>query len=398
MPKIWDAIVVGGGPAGSSAARVFAEKGLSVLLIDREKFPRIKPCAGGLTNKDLQALPECISRVIERQVKKLTFTRKFKDFFAKESDDVLISCVSRNMFDHFLVREAEKAGAVFNDNTKLIGLSENPEKNLVEMITSAGKYNARVCIGADGPASQVSHALGLNKGHGGNGLALEAELYVDDNTLDKYCNAVHMDAGTFPGGYGWIFPKSKHLSVGVGGPAKLAKYLEQYFHEFVEQMDINVKVVRSYRFHSLPVRAAGSQLVSPRTLLAGDAAGLTDPLSGEGIYYAVKSGKLAAETAIKFLDNKIPDLSEYQSAIESRFQPDFKTAADLRAMFNTFPRLCHTFAQKNQRAWEAVVKLMDGRKPYAEFKKALGAAKFTWPVIAEVCKLSETWKVKRFKM
>jgi len=377
MPQQYDAIIVGAGPAGSTAAYELALNGVNVIVLEKEKFPRYKACGGGITHKAAQLLPFDISPVVEKTINDIAFSSKYESHFRRSSDKSFMYCVMRNHFDQFLVERAIEKGAKFIDSAKVLDISYNAKS--VSVKTSDVEIIGKVLIGADGANSIVSRTTGLNK-EIINGVTIEAEIRIDHYT-EKLPEAVHIDWGTIPGGYAWIFPKKDHISLGVGGPKEVSGYLKTYYQNILERFDLSANEVFSFKAHSLPYRLKSGKFSNGNILLVGDAAGLTDPLTGEGIYYAVKSGQIAAKAVYEYLGGRTQDLGKYDLAINDEVMSELQAVYPILYIFHAFPERVHDFIRDNERAWSAFVRILRGEKSYASFPDALGRYKFLWKAI-----------------
>jgi geranylgeranyl reductase family protein len=212
LDVIYDAIVIGAGPAGCIVAWHLAQAGLSVLILEKHSLPRVKPCAGGLTFKARQAIPFDVSPVISVEATGGILTYHGKPFLWVDLEKPLASLVNRDEFDHFLLKQALKAGAKVLENARMLSLSQNDASVIVN--STNGTHNARFLVGADGINSQVAKQLALMPDRE-IAYAIEAELQVPRKALEELNNKVLFDFGAVRKGYGWIFPKKDHLSVGV---------------------------------------------------------------------------------------------------------------------------------------------------------------------------------------
>src|SRR3989338_7600063 len=203
-----DAIVVGLGPAGATAAYELARSGQKVLAFDKEKFPRYKPCGGAVSAKVNRILKFDFSGVIEDVVDAAIFTYRSKRNLFIQNDTPIASMVMRDRFDNLLVDMAKKAGAVVMEGIRVSGFKEDISCIYVE--TDRGKFRARVLIAADGASSFVWRTLyGTDLGADlrETVLTIESEMSADRNSLEKLRNKIIIDFGCIPWGYAWIFPK-----------------------------------------------------------------------------------------------------------------------------------------------------------------------------------------------
>ena len=203
--------------------------------------------------------------------------------------------VRRNTFDNFLTEHAVNAGATLMDETKVESLDVDEHSATVR--TNHGTFTSSWLIGADGATGNVARALGLMEDR----IlmpAVEEEVEVSDDVAEYWHDKMGLDLGSLAASYGWVFPKGDHLNVGVGGIARDAGYgkrLKQYDADHLAKRVPHKTRVRKNFGYVLPLRKAGSPITYGRAMLIGDAAGLVEAFTGEGIYWAVRSGQLAAQ-------------------------------------------------------------------------------------------------------
>ena len=291
----FDALVVGAGPAGSAAAIHLARAGASVLLVDKAAFPRDKPCGGGLTGRALRHLPCAVDPVVEHVVDRLVVRAGFGRKVARTADGRLIDMTQRRRLDLHLAEQAVAAGADFRDATAVVGIEIGG--NGVSVRIDDSPIRASFLVGADGANGAVAKAAGLGAGIV-RGVALEGNVPWGALERSPYAGTAWVELGIVPGGYGWVFPKGDHANLGVGGwltggpetagasrPARAG----------ARRRSLGLESVRGHR---LPMRELGAPAARGRVLLVGDAAGLVDPLSGDGMYEAFISARLASEAIV----------------------------------------------------------------------------------------------------
>lgn len=293
--SIYDAIVVGCGPAGNLASYRLATGGLRVLQIEKEELPRHKVCGGGISKKTLDLLPFKIDPVVETVMREGFVSFGSPMVIARELPDAGVM-VCRDKFDNFLAQKAVQAGAELLQRCAFERFTKR-ENHILAVETNRGTFLTRTLIGADGVHSRVRAQMpGMRKPPALP--AVEALLIPREGVLEELNGRCLFDFHAIDGGYGWIFPKKDHLNVGLyrfrKTPANI--HLRQLLEHFIESNPLLARF-RSIDVRGLviPVRPAGRSLVSENVLLAGDAAGLAEAFFGEGISFAVKSGLLAAE-------------------------------------------------------------------------------------------------------
>lgn len=308
-------IVVGAGPAGSTAARHLAERGARVLLLDRARFPRDKVCGGGLTPKATALIPASALATVERWVDRVEIRSRFGAFEIGEQLST-VGMVERRRFDLALLEAAAAAGAEVRDGTA--ALSARADRTGIEIATARGAAaRAAALVIADGEPSRVARSVGLASAPSRRYLALEVSV-----PLSTGIEAGRAVLGCrVPGGYGWYFPKGDHASVGVG-TARPARYagLRSDLDAFVAALGLSVGD-RQVRGHWIPVGLRRGPLALGRAVVAGDAAGAADPLFGEGIAFALATGTIAARSIGRLLDGQAPDLGGFDGAVRRTLGP-----------------------------------------------------------------------------
>ena len=291
-------LVVGAGPAGSATAIHLARGGARVLLVDKASFPRDKPCGGGLTGRALRAAPCPVDPVVEHVVDTFELRLNYGRSFERDCGEPMILMTQRRRLDAFLADQAAEAGAEFRDGTRVDELTIGPDE--VEARVDGVRVYAEVVVGADGANGVVAKSAGLGDGIV-RGVALEGNVSWDVLDPERYRGRAVVELGVVPGGYAWVFPKGDHANLGVGGWQSEGPKLRDHLSRLAGEHGVPVEKLTEVKGHRLPMRSIGGGSAAPaadRVLLVGDAAGLVDPLSGDGIYEAFVSGKLAAESIL----------------------------------------------------------------------------------------------------
>ncbi|MEK6681104.1 MAG: geranylgeranyl reductase family protein [Nitrospirota bacterium] len=369
----YDCIIAGLGPAGSSAAYYLARKGLSVLALDREKFPRHKPCGGCVSSKTERFLDADFKSVVDKTVNGAVFSFKGKGKIEFRDDSSPVGyMVSRKEFDAYLVKKAKGAGAKVVEGERVLKVEETEDS--VRVSSSKDEYTGRYLIGADGVNSIVAKELGLAKDRKFF-LTIDADVKV--RYPEELSDLAEIDIGAIPYGYGWVFPKNGYLSVGVAsvktGKNNSPINLKEHFAEFIKKRpflkDASIKKVCAFRLPT-QIGANAPDIVGRNTILAGDAAGLVDPLVGEGIYYAIMSGHLAGETIYKALNN-ISELSDYKDKIDKELISEFRLAWKAANIIYHLPRFWFGVIKTNKKIVEFYYKVLRGDETYSSFVKKL---------------------------
>jgi geranylgeranyl reductase family protein len=302
VSELWDAMVVGAGPAGCAAAYDLAAAGRSVLLLDKHDFPRAKACAGGLTLKAVRALRYSIEPVIRQVVRRVQLEGADPLQPAADRLNTLLRsrepiCVMtvRTELDEFCLRKTIAAGACFRRISPVRQIVRSGEE--VHLLTDGGLYRARFLIGADGASGQLRR-LCAGGSWFSQGFALEVRtaMSMDDTELT-------FDFASVQNGYAWIFPKGDHLNVGVYSPSSSASVTRSRLLGYVKAR-LETEAVEHVVGQYLGIGAGCGQAedmqpdLRDRVFLVGDAGGFVDPLTGEGIYGALLSGQAAAAAVL----------------------------------------------------------------------------------------------------
>jgi geranylgeranyl reductase family protein len=365
---VYDAIVAGAGPAGSTAARELATRGASVLLVEKARFPRDKPCGGGVTLRAARLLPFDLAPVTERTVHGVRFSLKMGRGFTRRYAGPVTFLTQRRDLDTYLVARAEQAGATFRDGDPLLDVVE--ERGAVAVRTRTGWQRGRVLLGADGANGVVARLTGLT-GARDSAVALEGNVPIS-SLPHAWRDLLALDLGGVPGGYGWLFPKGDHVNVGVGGWDYLAGGFRAHIARLCAFYGVDAARLYNLRGHHLPVRRRAAPLARGGVALLGDAAGLVDPLSGEGIYGAILSGREAAKAAAALIDGGAPSLLSYAETIEQGLQNDIDVSRRFQDLFYLLPDVYLAVLARSGRIWTLLAQLIRGERSYAGFHRALG--------------------------
>ncbi len=373
-----DVIIVGAGPSGATLAGELSRQGLDVLILEKEKLPRYKACAGGITVKTAGLLGPDLAAVTRDTVLGARVACGRRRPFTKSYPKPMIHMVMRDELDQLLVQRAIEAGAALAENERVrqVRMAEGA----VTVETAVSDFTARVVVGADGARSVVAAGAGLDRGMD-LGIGLEAEISVPGQRLVQWENLMGLDLGHMRGGYGWVFPKRDHLSVGAGIPLRQARRLKSGFRAVLEAHGLQDCPATRIRSHWLPVRRKGTAIHSGRCLLLGDAAGLVDPVTGEGIYNAIRSARLAAPVIIQYLQGRSPGMAAYELAVDSEIMPELRAARALARVFAWLPGLVFDAVRTSDRLWNACCRLLRGEDTYITLKRRLGPAQVVFDLL-----------------
>ena len=366
-PMNYDVIVVGAGPGGSTAARQCALNGLRTLLLEKEKLPRYKPCGGGVTSKTVSLLDFKIEeKLIERECYGVRFHYRSREIEVKMPFRIAI-LTSRDKFDMYLAEKAMDAGAELRDSERVRSLDLT--KDCVNIKTDNSKYKASAVIGADGINSIISRYVRGRFKPTELALGLEAEIPVNAENIEDP-DMISAYFGYAPRGYGWVFPKREHLSVGVVGVLSGFRNPGNIFTNFLRRLNLNTDV--KYHAHLLPFGGYDRTAYSDRILLVGDAAGFVDPLIGEGISYAINSGRIAADVMVNAHergDFSKTGLKEYDTMCHDAFGGYLKDALRVSQLAYKHPEVFVKMLVSNRSLVNKTLEVSTGRITYREYRR-----------------------------
>jgi len=397
MSKPYDVIVCGAGPAGACAAYEAAARGLRTLILEKKTLPRYKTCGGGVPLSLSNDLPHLVPEAfVEATVTHLRHTWNFGDAHVAplnpDPNDPSVSLwmVQRSVFDNALTQRAASAGSDVRDGVSVQSVTPDSDTRVRVVTANGDTYFASHVVGADGANGIVSRMANLRKDRL-LAIALEAEIPHDwgqgHETLTP--EIAHLEYAVKEG-YAWVFPKAAHLSVGAGmfgrrsaegrGAARkddLARWVTGYL-QFLGVP--KPKEAIEFHGHPLPIWN-GSEPVDAwngRVLLVGDAAGMVNPLFGDGISYACRSGALAGQTIAQ------GQSAQWTSLLYETFGPSHDAALAIAKFFYQFPKVCYTMGVKSPRGTRTAGRLISGDLPFdvvldrVPWKKMMPKATLSW--------------------
>jgi geranylgeranyl reductase family protein len=368
----YDVVIVGAGPAGAVLAYLLAKAGAEVLLLEKKVFPRYKPCGGGLTKRALDSLPFEVDEVIEERVHTVKAFIENECAFEIYAQQPVISMVMRDRFDHFLVKKALEAGVHFQEGVAFQDLRGEVEALKVE--TSSGRVDARFVVGADGVNSRVSQALGL-PGPDNVMNAVEAEVYLGDpERLEAFRHSAHFCFGRIPQGYAWVFPKKDHLSIGVLSRSLTMKKLKRQLFSNLDAGGFSPSMeVRALRFHLVPYGSGKKRpLACERGLVVGDATGYLDPITGEGISYAIRGALVASRILQEAMREGYRKLEDYTRVLGEDIAEDLACARTFAGILYGFSNLSSRIIKAHgSRLAKLHMEVVSGRMTYRDLYRKL---------------------------
>lgn len=356
---MYDAMVVGAGPAGASAAYELAWSGARILLLERQTLPRYKACGGAIPFNFFQTLPLRVQKTLETILNNGVYLASpHKNF--RPQITAKVAGVMRDRFDYEFAQAAVEEGAELIDGLPVRRVEE--KERSVSVKTDKGSFEARYLIGADGATGGVKRFLGLGRQEPA-APALEVEISPRGEATRGDLTLVHFTL--IRDGYAWVFPKGGVDSVGIASFGRDRKKVKTKLAEWAALCGYRLegKIVHG---HPIPVWRGRSTLASRRSLLVGDAAATVDPLGGEGIRHGILSGRIAARHVCQALAHDAFLPSAYTEEIYQSIQADFLYAARLAAFFYRFPGFCFDLWVRTHAATDLVGKVLYGELRYQD--------------------------------
>ena len=317
----FDVIVIGVGVAGSSASYDLASAGLKVLVLEKEKLPRYKTCGGGVVLRAANLLSFEITPVVQKAISSAdVYDQENKLKFLIKSDSPMVYFVMRADLDNYIVSKALDKGARVYNRTEVKDINIQVDKVRVE--TANKTFTANYVIAADGATGfSMTHFKLINQ----NTMrvpAIESEIKVDERTFNKFRDKARFDFGFIPHGYGWVFPKKDHLSVGVAFMKKVNQSIQDWFRKYLNLLEIYSDNILDEQKHGyfIPLINGKVNCCDGRVLFAGDNLGFADPLTAEGISFTIESGRFAAKAIIENYNNHKDVIKNYSGSIDNIYK------------------------------------------------------------------------------
>jgi geranylgeranyl reductase family protein len=389
----FDVIVVGAGPAGSTAAKLLGDAGIPTLLLDKSAFPRDKPCGGGISARVIQRFPcleSALASIAVNWVNKVYLESPAGFAVDYRSGTPLYLMIRRCEFDNLLLSLARKQ--VEFRAPALVRKVAVGSRGAVVTADESGEtkyYECKLVLGCDGANSIVARASGLRSGSVQTEYAIdmmEETPYQELNLADRDRMYIYYRIRSHYG-YGYVFPKASHVNLGVG--FKLDYYLsklrgEHYAHHssFVEGLASKQLVQGrsnrgNFRAFPLPISGPLARTYSDRIMVSGDAGGFVNALTAEGIYYAMLSGEHAAQTAIaavKANDFTSRTLSRYQQSWKQEVGVELEKSVRFQKLLlsdsNRVDRIVRA-AGHNPMLADLLARYATGALAHDQFKRAL---------------------------
>lgn len=392
-----DVIVVGAGPGGATAAWKLAAGGARVLLLERAPaLPRYKPCGGGIPASVAREIGDLDPAAFaDLSVTRLRHSWKGRDpvlavMETTSGAPAEVWMVQRPRFDRWLVERARASGAALCTGVKVTAVAKD-EAGVAVTAADGRSWRARHVVGADGAKGIVGARVGLRLGKRW-GIAREIEIPFEGGSEEGRWHpalepgAAYLDYGTVRNGYAWIFPKRGCLSVGAGmllpkkpaGDGRPAGEAEQGVGVILRRAIDTILGSVGLRYpegldapklwaHPIPFWSGSEPLATPdgRALLVGDAAGVVQPLFGEGIQYALRTGDLAARCLLA------GEVDRYTDRVRDLFADEFDAARRVGRVFHGAPYLSYRLGVKNPAGTRLVGRLMSGEASLAHLEQRI---------------------------
>jgi len=314
-------------------------------VLERAEHPRYKTCGGGLIGASRAAAGALIEVPSRDEIKSATITLRGGQEYTRSHGEPLLAMVVREEFDAALLKRAEENGAQVRQRAQVRAIDQ-ADGHATARLADGTEVTATVIVGADGSSGVAARHVGAQFDQ--VDLGLELEISVPDKVARQWSGRVLLDWGKIPASYGWVFPKGDRLTVGVIAARGQGEATKAYLREFVDRLRLAGFEAVQDSGHLTRCRSDGSPLRKGQVIVAGDAAGLLDPWTREGISFALRSGALAGEHAAK------GDPAGYVAAVNATLVPDMRAG---RTLLNAFTRHTGTFHRglSTAKGWHAFV-------------------------------------------
>ncbi|MEL7357217.1 MAG: geranylgeranyl reductase family protein [Cyanobacteria bacterium J06634_6] len=362
---MFDCIIVGGGPGGSSAAYHLAKAGRSVLLLEKAALPRYKVCTGAVSPSVASWFDFDFAPAIDSQITRVRYTWNLGDEVNGELPTEPIWSVRREVFDQFLIEQAQKAGAEVRDRTAVTGIQFQDASHWQVQVANSEPLTARYLIAADGAKGPMASWLGFRE----HTLREAGTLEISTDTPVE-AGAFNFEFGMVKNGCLWSFPKRQGYSLGVssfiGGSVKAPeKLLSKYAPAFGVSAQQG-----SFHTHPLKLWDGNQTLHTTQALLVGEAAAIVDPLTAEGIRPAMYSGVEAAKAINRALDNdqeaSQSALADYTQTIHENWGADMQWAQRIAKVYFRVPKIGYRVGIKRPTATKRLGQILAGEVSYAD--------------------------------
>ncbi|MEA5462331.1 geranylgeranyl reductase family protein [Leptothoe sp. PORK10 BA2] len=357
---MFDCIVVGAGPAGSTTAYKLAQQGHSVLLLEKHQLPRYKPCTGAIAPSVASWLDFDITPAIDQKLRRVRYTWQLGDPIEADLEtDEPMWIVRREVFDQCLVDQALKAGVALKDGTSVVGIAFKDDGWTVQ--TEQGPYAGRYLVAADGADGPMAQWLGFNPEKVRQAYVLEIDLPAP---LENPTMA--FEFGLVKQGCLWNFPKRQRHSLAItrflGDTLKNPK---ESLATYAQSLGSDLEAGQLYS-HGLKLWNGNRPLHTQQALLVGEAAALVDPMTAEGIRPAIFSGLKAAVAIDRALGGDTLALAHYSETIHEEWGNDIQWSQRIANIFFRMPKIGYRVGIKRPTATKRLGQLLAGEIRYAD--------------------------------
>ncbi len=358
---MYDCIIVGAGPAGSTVAYHLSQQGRRVLLLEKASLPRYKPCSGAVSPSIAQWFDFDLTPAIDRTLRHVHYTWKLEDAVDAElKTQVPIWIVKRDVFDHFLVQQAQAKGAELKDGTAATGIKFGDGAWTVQ--TSAGAVQGKYLVAADGAEGPMAKWLGFKD----QKLRTAAVLEVETASPLAATSPLSFEFGMVKNGCLWSFPKQQGYAIGattfIGGDVKdFTTALKQYAPAF----GVAYEAAQAH-YHGLKLWDGNRPLHTQQAVVVGEAGAIVDPLTAEGIRHGIFSGVQAAAAIHRALNGEANALAGYTETMHSQWGADMQWAQRIAGVFYRVPGIGYKVGIKRPTATERLGQLLAGDIRYGD--------------------------------